>query len=56
MVVLIKKKATKKEIDAVIKKVTAKKKKGFNPYKHVGKVKWNVDPVEYQRKLRDEWD
>ena len=21
-----------------------------------GKVKWDEDPVEYQRRLRDEWD
>jgi len=21
----------------------------------VGKLKWDIDPVEYQRRLRDEW-
>ena len=24
--------------------------------KHIGKLKWDIDGVEYQRKIRDEWD
>jgi len=24
--------------------------------KHIGKLKWDIDGVEYQRKIRNEWD
>ena len=32
-----------------------KKKKPFDPSKHFGKAKWDIDGLEYQRKVRDEW-
>ncbi|MBC8047782.1 MAG: hypothetical protein H7Y00_13375 [Fimbriimonadaceae bacterium] len=56
MVVVLNKKLSKKEIDAVIKKTVSKKKKGFDPDKYVGKVKWNEDAVSYQKEVRNEWD
>jgi hypothetical protein len=28
----------------------------FNAKKHCGKVKWEIDGLSYQKKLRDEWD
>jgi len=30
--------------------------KTFSAKKHLGKVKWNEDAVEYQKRLRDEKD
>jgi len=30
--------------------------KQFNAKKHLGKIKWNEDPLEYQKKIRNEWD
>ena len=29
--------------------------KPFNAKKHCGKVKWEIDGLSYQKKLRDEW-
>lgn len=29
--------------------------KRFNAKRHLGKVKWDEDPLEYQKRLRDEW-
>ncbi len=29
--------------------------KRFDAKKHLGKVKWLEDPVEYQNRLRNEW-
>jgi hypothetical protein len=30
--------------------------KRLNAKKHLGKVKWNEDPLEYQKRIRDEWN
>ena len=30
--------------------------KQFDAKKHCGKLKWEVDGLTYQKKLRDEWD
>jgi hypothetical protein len=32
------------------------KPKGFDAKKYAGKIKLNLDPVDYQRQMRDEWD
>ena len=34
--------------------VSPRKKNGLA--KHCGKLKWDVDGLEYQRKVRDEWN
>ena len=31
------------------------KKHLFNAHKHCGVIKWNIEPVNYQKALRDEW-
>ena len=31
------------------------KKHLFNAHKHCGVIKWNIEPVKYQKALRDEW-
>ena len=38
----------------VLKKL--KPVKVFQANKHLGKVKWNEDPLEYQKRIRNEWD
>jgi hypothetical protein len=49
------------EMDLIIMIENASEmKKGTETSKYdlsefVGKIQWDVDPVEYQRKLRDEW-
>ncbi len=29
--------------------------KRFNAKKHLGKVMWDEDPLEFQKRIRDEW-
>jgi hypothetical protein len=54
MTYILKKTASKKELTEILKKL--KSGKPFNAKKHLGKLKLDIDGVEYQRKLRDEWD
>ncbi len=30
--------------------------KQFDAKKHLGKVKWDEDPLDYQKRIRDEWN
>lgn len=30
--------------------------KPFNSKKHLGTINWGENPVEYQKRLRNEWD
>ena len=30
-------------------------KQKYDLSEFVGKIQWNIDPLDYQRKLRDEW-
>jgi len=41
-------------LDALGKQVEQGKESKLS--KHIGKLKWDIDGVEYQRKIRDEWD
>jgi len=45
---------TVKTLTDALKKV--KPGKRFNAEKHLGKVKWNEDPLEFQKRIRDEWN
>lgn len=63
MTVYIKKTDTpeqaKKKIDSFLKKASKErsKKKGFPAHKFAGLgIFKGVDPLEFQKKLRDEWD
>lgn len=53
MVTVIKKGASKKSIQKSLRKL--KKSKGFNPAKHSGVLKLDEDPLEIQKRLRNEW-
>lgn len=56
MVVIIKKGYTKKEIEALMERhQKEKKKKGVDLKKYLGSIKLNEDPLDIQKKLRDEW-
>jgi hypothetical protein len=56
MVVVIKKNAKRKEIDRVLRSIKPKKTgKLLNAKKYCGILKVNGDPLEIQKKLRDEW-
>jgi len=50
----IKKIRTVKTLTDALRKI--KPGKCFNADKHLGKVKWNEDPLEFQKRIRDEWN
>jgi hypothetical protein len=52
---VIKKGDSKATIERKLKKFT-KREKGFPAFKFLGKVKFEGDPVEIQRKMRNEWE
>lgn len=57
MIIEMKKNASKIDVDKAIKKLKLhiiKRKK--DPFKYYGKLKTDVDPVKWQKKIRDEWD
>ncbi len=59
MTIIIKKDASKKEIQEALKKVTKGNKKKLTPgnlRKHFGKLKLGIDGLEFQKKVRSEWD
>jgi hypothetical protein len=57
MVLVLKKGATKKEVEAIEKKLYKKKAtKGFNAKKYNGVMKLKEEPLSIQKKLRDEWE
>lgn len=31
------------------------KKRLFNAYKYCGIINWKIEPINYQKELRDEW-
>ncbi len=54
MVLLLKKGIRKAELDKALRGIKHSKK--LNARQHVGKVKWGEDALEYQKKIRSEWD
>ncbi len=54
MIVKIKAGSSKAEIEKALIKIR-RKKKGFDASKHFGKVKWDIDGLAYQKKVRNEW-
>ena len=57
MVTVIKSGASKKEIDRILKSHNNKKgKKGIEVKKYCGILNLKEDPVELQKKWRDEWE
>jgi hypothetical protein len=53
MVLILKKGATKKSIEDLLKKVRTKK--GVNTHKYCGTIKLKKDALNIQKELRDEW-
>lgn len=54
MLIKAKKSNTGKKLDKKIKEI--KPVKVFKSSLHYGKLKWDEDPVAYQKSKRDEWD
>lgn len=55
MVTIIKKGTPKEEIKQRVNEVVSKSPK-VDIMKYAGKLQTDIDPLEYQRKLRDEWE
>ena len=53
MSIIIKKIRSAKTLTEALSKV--KPAKRFDAKKHLGKVKWDENPLEFQKKLRNEW-
>lgn len=52
----VSKSLSRSQVDNEIERITAKQRK-FNLRKYVGKVRFlHIDPLQYQKKLRDEWE
>lgn len=49
-------KPTKYNRNVNLESVATKPIKKFNIDDHFGKVKWNEDPMEFQKRMRNEWD
>jgi len=57
MVIVIKKSEKKKDIEKKIRaSLQTKSEKLFKASKYCGKVKFNMDALSIQKKLRNEWD
>jgi hypothetical protein len=54
MVIRIEKEYDKKKVNTLIKQL--KPSKVFDAKKFAGKIKWEEDPVEYQKRIRNEWN
>lgn len=54
MVLVLKKGASKKEMDDISEKLRVRK--GVNTKKYCGVIKLNEDPLLIQKKMRDEWE
>ncbi|GAA4394426.1 hypothetical protein GCM10023187_00190 [Nibrella viscosa] len=59
MVIRIKKDAPASAIDEALKTIANQPRptgKGFDPKKYAGKIKFPVDGLTFQKRVRDEWD
>jgi hypothetical protein len=50
----VKKISSPKNLTEALKRV--KPVKTLDAKKHLGKVRWPENPLEYQKRIRDEWD
>ena len=55
MVVVLKKKAGKKGVEAIKKQIKKLQRTGVNTKKYCGVIKLEKDPLEIQKEMRDEW-
>ena len=56
MVTVIKKGIPLSEMIQKLNKLVLKKNQGFQSKKYSGKIKTKIDPLSYQKNLRNEWE
>jgi hypothetical protein len=44
------------ELKKQLEKAISQKSKGIDTTKYSGVIKTEIDPLEYQKKIRDEWE
>ncbi len=55
-IIEVKKSVSRSQVDSEIERIKANKSK-FNLRKYMGKVQFqHIDPLQYQRNMRDEWE
>ena len=54
MVITVKKSTKKQEIEQLLFQLQPRKL--FSAKQFVGKLKWGEDALEYQKRIRNEWD
>jgi len=54
MIITVTKDASNQEIDKILSSL--KPRKQFKSNLFLGKIKWGEDAVEYQKRIRNEWD
>jgi len=54
MVITINKDTNNQEIDRML--LNLKPRKQFRSKQFLGKIKWGEDGLEYQKRIRDEWN
>jgi hypothetical protein len=54
MIITINKDTSNQEIDKML--LSLKPRKLFRSKHFLGKIKWGEDGLEYQKRIRDEWD
>lgn len=55
MVLVLKKGASKKEIEVLRRKLAKRPARGVDTKKYCGVIKLKEDPLAMQKKMRDEW-
>ncbi len=56
MVTIIKKGKPIREIIQKLNELVSKKNRGLKSSKYSGKIKSKIDPIDYQKGLRNEWE
>ena len=57
MVTVLKKGTSKTRIEKILDKIRHNKPaKGIDAYKYCGIIKFPEDPLEFQKRMRDEWE
>jgi hypothetical protein len=56
MVLVLKKGASRKDIEALRRKLERRLSKGVDTKKYCGVIRLKEDPLEMQQKMRDEWE
>ncbi|MEM9341230.1 MAG: hypothetical protein AAGA66_21045 [Bacteroidota bacterium] len=52
----IKKGMSKKELKGILDLSNEPNNRGVNTQKYCGVLKWDIDPLKYQKEIRKEWD